>query len=69
MRDGNVMQESEFNDIILAIAEELSACEKMCPGTAEGFLLLLREGLLDTPEDAEDFLSVLEIFQKRYRRE
>ncbi len=57
-----------FSETVLEIAEELNEYEKIHPGMASGFLLLLREGLLDTPEDAEDLLSLVEIFRERARR-
>ena len=58
----------DFSEIVGAIAEELSVLEKIHPGMAAGFLMLLREGLLDTPEDVEDLLSLVEIFQRRSQR-
>ena len=58
----------DFNAEIYSLAEELLEADRKHPGMKEGFLLLLREGLLDTPEDREDLLSLVEIFQRRARR-
>ena len=59
----------DFNAEIHALAAELLEADRKHPGMKEGFLLLLREGLLDTPEDREDLLSLVEIFQRRARRQ
>lgn len=58
----------EFDEIISEIAELLNKAEESHPGMAEGFLLLLREGYLDTPEDVEVVLSVAEILRERVRK-
>ncbi|MCY3683231.1 MAG: helix-turn-helix transcriptional regulator [Gemmatimonadetes bacterium] len=61
-------QNLDFNAEIYALAAELLEADRKHPGMKEGFLLLLREGLLDTPEDREDLLSLVDIFQRRARR-
>lgn len=55
-------------ETLFEIAELLNKAEKSHPGMAEGFLLLLREGYLDTPEDVEVVLSVAEILRERVRK-
>ena len=62
-------QDFDFNAEIYSLAAELLEADRKHPGMKEGFLLLLREGLLDTPEDREDLLSLVEIFQRRARRQ
>lgn len=57
-----------FGEVIAEIAEELNKAEENHPGMAAGFLLLLRGGFLDTPEDIENLLSLVERFRERVRR-
>lgn len=58
----------DFKAEIDALAEELIEADRRHPGMAEGFLLLLKEGLLDTPEDRQDLLDLAEIFRRREQR-
>ena len=67
--DGRIESVNDFSETVLELAAELNEADKKHPGMALGFLLLLREGLLDTPEDAQDLLSLLEIYQRRARKE
>ena len=67
--DGRIESVNDFSQTVLELAAELNKADKKHPGMALGFLLLLREGLLDTPEDAQDLLSLLEIYQRQARKE
>ncbi len=50
------------------LAAKLAEADRKHPGMAEGFLLLLEEGLLDTREDAQDLISLVRIMQRRASR-
>ncbi len=61
----------DFETAVHEIGELLREAEKTHPGITAGFLRLLREGFLSTPEYRQDLLDLVRIFQRqsRYRRE
>ena len=50
------------------LVEKLTEAEKKHPGIADGLLLLLEEGILNTPEDAQDLIDLVRIMNKRALR-
>ncbi len=55
----------ESNVTIADLAALLAEADRKHPGMAEGFLLLLEEGLLSRPEDVQDMVDLARIMRRR----